>query len=148
MKLLCALLILSASSLAVEKDKEEDNMTISGRFEVNLEPQKDEQAPAGRILIAKQYSGPLNGSGVGQMISKRTDNGASVYSAIEEFSGSLEGKKGSFSFFHTGYMSPTIKELKIIVVEGSGEGELAGITGELFISQSNDSHSYTLEYKL
>ncbi len=147
-KLAFGLLMLSTQVMADNQNMERTKMTVSGDFEVKLEPQQDEQTPAGRMLIKKQYSGSLNGTGIGQMLSKRTENGASVYAAIEEFSGSVDGKKGSFSFFHTGHMSPTAQELKIIVVQGSGDGELSNITGELLISQSNGSHSYTFEYGL
>ena len=123
-------------------------MSVSGSFDINLEPQQDAQAPAGRMLIDKKYSGELEGTGVGQMISKRTEGGASVYSAIEEFSGTLEGKKGSFTLFHIGTMSASTHELKVSVVEGSGSGELEGITGDLSITQQDGGHFYTFNYQL
>ena len=123
-------------------------MTVSGSFEIQLEPQQDDLAPAGRMLINKEYSGALVGKGIGQMISKRTEQGASVYSAIEEFTGTVEGKKGSFTLFHTGLMSATSQELNVLVVEGSGTEELSGITGKLSIHQNNGAHTYTFDYQL
>ena len=48
-------------------------MSATGIFEVNLDPQNDENAPAGRMIIDKKYSGALVGKGIGQMISKRTE---------------------------------------------------------------------------
>ena len=57
-------------------------------------------APAGRMIIHKQYTG--NVVGKGQMISKRTAKGVAAYSAIEEFMGSVDGKKGAFILIHTG----------------------------------------------
>jgi len=123
-------------------------MTVSGSFDIQLEPQQDDFAPAGRMLINKEYSGALVGKGIGQMISKRTEQGASVYSAIEEFTGTVEGKNGSFTLFHTGLMSATSQELNVIVVEGSGTEELSGITGKLSIHQNNGAHTYTFDYQL
>lgn len=82
------------------------------------------------------------------MISKRIENGASVYSAIEEFKGSLDGKKGAFTLFHNGFMSGDKQELKIIIIEGSGSGELEGIQGEFSIIQENGHHKYELRYSL
>lgn len=142
------ILILISSVNAQEYIKETSNMSVSGSFEVTLEPQVDEGSPAGRMLISKQYSGALNGWGKGQMLSKRTEKGASVYAAIEEFTGTIDGKKGGFSLFHTGFMSQSSQELKVIVIEGSGSGELTGITGQLFIYQEGGAHHYRFEFHL
>lgn len=121
-------------------------MTASGTFDVQLEPQSDQHAPAGRMLILKEYSGGMMGKGTGQMISKRTDGGASVYSAIEEFEGEVDGKRGSFTLFHNGYLSNDRQSLEVTIVAGSGSGELDGIQGELSIEQRDGVHSYVLEY--
>ena len=123
-------------------------MTASGSFDVKLDPQKDETAPAGRMIINKQYSGGLAGEGVGQMLSKRTESGVAVYVAIEEFSGTVDGKKGAFTLIHNGYMTSESQTLKIEIIEGSGSGELKNISGELFITQVDGTHNYELNYKL
>ena len=123
-------------------------MTASGSFDVKLDPQKDETAPAGRMIINKQYSGGLAGEGVGQMLSKRTESGVAVYAAIEEFSGTVDGKKGAFTLIHNGYMTSESQTLKIEIIEGSGSGELKNISGELSITQVDGTHNYELYYKL
>ena len=123
-------------------------MTASGSFDVKLDPQKDETAPAGRMIINKQYSGGLAGEGVGQMLSKRTESGVAVYVAIEEFSGTVDGKKGAFTLIHNGYMTSESQTLKIEIIEGSGSGELKNISGELSITQVDGTHNYELNYKL
>jgi hypothetical protein len=138
----------SIASVAKENIQEDVVMPVSGVFEVKLEPQKDESAPAGRMTIFKEYSGGLVGKGIGQMISKRTEGGTSVYSAIEEFEGTLNGKNGAFTFFHNGSMSSSKQELEVVIVEGSGSGELDGIQGELSITQENGTHKYELQYSL
>ena len=66
--------------------------SANGSFDVIMEPQQDSDAPVGRMLIKKQYSGGLSGSGIGQMLSKRTESGTAVYLALEEFEGSLTGR--------------------------------------------------------
>ena len=122
-------------------------MLVTGLFEVKLDPQNDELTPAGRMTISKEYLGGLTGKGIGQMLSKRTD-GESVYSAIEEFEGALEGKKGAFTLFHNGIMSSLKHELTIVVVAGSGTGELAGIQGTMSITQEGGNHQYEFTYTL
>ena len=84
---------LSGSSFSIQISREEAVMSANGTFDVDLAPQEDVGSPAGRMLIKKTYLGDMNGSGIGQMISKRTESGTAVYYAIEEFSGSSQGQK-------------------------------------------------------
>ncbi|REL32161.1 DUF3224 domain-containing protein [Thalassotalea euphylliae] len=123
-------------------------MTATGSFTVKLDPQQDKKTPAGRMLINKVYSGDIQGTGVGQMISKRTENGNAVYYAIEEVHASIAGKKGSFTLLHSGVMSAQGQQLSITVMPGSGEGELAGISGECIIEQKDGEHFYQFNYQL
>ena len=124
------------------------NMTAEGSFEIDLEPQSDPTAPMGRMLISKTYGGNIEARGTGQMLSKRTDNGVAVYCAIEEVVGSVDGKTGTFTLLHNGYMSSERQSLEIQIVEGTGTGELTNIQGTLEISQSESGHSYELNYSL
>ncbi len=123
-------------------------MKVTGMFDVSLEPQKDEVAPAGRMVLNKVYSGGMDGTGVGQMISKRTDNGVAVYAAIEVFEGSIAGKQGAFTLIHNGYMSSETQSLEVRIIEGSGSGELENISGGLNINQEAGGHNYELQYHL
>ena len=123
-------------------------MSANGTFEVDLTPQEDAKFPAGRMLIKKAYSGEISGSGVGQMISKRTENGAAVYYAIEEFSGSVEGKNGGFTLVHKGHMSKESQSLEVTILAGSGSGELQGISGSMQILQDANGHRYELKFEL
>ena len=123
-------------------------MSASGTFEVELTPQEDSQAPAGRMLIKKAYKGDMNGSGIGQMISKRTECGTAVYFAIEEFTGSVKGKTGGFTLAHKGYMSKESQSLEVTVLDGSGSGELHDISGSMLIIQDADGHRYELTFEL
>lgn len=123
-------------------------MSATGTFEIQLEPQKDEIAPVGRMIMHKQYTGDLVGVGMGQMISKRTEKGAAAYSAIEEFVGTVSGKKGAFTLIHTGYMSADTQSLQVKILEGSGTEALQDIKGELVITQKNGGHSYEFIYQL
>lgn len=122
-------------------------MIAKGTFEVNMAPQQDD-VPVGRFTLDKTFSGDVIGKGAGQMISKRLENGTAVYFAIEEFEGSINGKEGSFTFLHKGRMTSASQSLGISILEGSGSGELASISGSLSIHQEGGNHSYELKYKL
>ena len=69
---------LQTNQVQFSKNKtKEKNMSAKGQFEVSLTPQNDEFS-AGRMLIDKTYTGDLTGTGIGQMISKRTEAGSAV----------------------------------------------------------------------
>jgi hypothetical protein len=123
-------------------------MSAKGNFEVNLVPQKNDDAPVGRMVINKTYHGDLNGTGVGQMISKRTESGTAVYFAIEEFSGSVKGKNGGFTLIHKGYLSKESQSLEVEILAGSGTGDLNNISGSMVITQVKNNHFYELKYEL
>ena len=123
-------------------------MLANGTFEVDLKPQEDVGFPVGRMLITKTYLGDLSGSGIGQMISKRTENGTAVYCAIEEFSGSVKGKNGGFTLVHKGLMSKESQSLEVTILEGSGSGELQNISGSMQIVQDANGHRYELAFEL
>lgn len=123
-------------------------MLAEGTFTVDLQPQADDGFAAGRMLISKTYHGEMDGTGVGQMISKRTEGGPAVYFAIEEFTGSVAGKSGSLTLLHSGRMSPAAQSLDITILEGSGSGELKGISGAMQIQQGSNGHTYALTFEL
>ena len=100
------------------------------------------------MLIKKTYLGDMNGSGTGQMISKRTENGTAVYYAIEEFSGLVNSKNGGFTLVHNGRMSKESQSLEVTILEGSGSDELQNISGSMVIIQDANGHRYELTFEL
>lgn len=145
---LCSYILFLTIYLTPSAYSKEITMSEIGTFEVTLSPQQDDVSPAGRMLIHKEYSGILTGVGQGQMISKRTSSGNAVYSAIEEFEGLVEGKKGKFTLIHQGVMSAEKQELTIYILSGSGSEELIGIEGNLAITQKDNKHYYEFTYTL
>jgi len=122
--------------------------TAKGTFEINMTPQQDDEAPAGRFILNKTYHGDVEGTAVGQMISKRIEGGAAVYFAVEEFSGSVSGKSGAFTLTHKGFIDKKSQSLEIEIMAGSGRGELETISGSLTIIQEGGVHAYELTYEL
>ena len=139
---------LSGLSFAVKISNEGEVMSANGTFEVDLTPQADAGSSAGRMIINKTYHGDMNGSGNGQMISKRTEAGTAVYYAIEEFSGSVMGKSGAFTLVHKGHMNNESQSLDVTILEGSGSGEFENISGSMLIVQDANGHRYELTYEL
>jgi Protein of unknown function (DUF3224) len=128
-------------------------MTIhaSGAFEVKLTPQSEipEDATFGRMTIDKQFHGDLEAVSKGQMLSVMTTvEGSAGYVAIEQVTGRLHGRSGSFALQHSSVMRRGEPQQNIIVVPDSGDGQLVGLTGRMTITIAGGKHSYDFEYTL
>ena len=125
----------------------------TGPFEVKLSPQApdpgDAGGPFGRLLIDKQFHGDLEGASRGQMLAAGTaTKGSAGYVALEEVSGTLAGRRGSFFLQHSGVMNRGAAALALTVVPDSGTGELEGLSGSMMINIDGGKHSYEFEYAL
>ena len=122
-------------------------MHASGTFTVKTVPQED-AIQAGRLTLEKSFTGALVGESKGQMLSAMgTVKGSGSYVAIETFTGTLDGKKGSFALAHSGTMQGGKFVLHVSVVPDSGTGELVGLTGTMTIDPTK-GHAYVFEYTL
>jgi hypothetical protein len=124
-----------------------------GTFDVDLKPLPLESdiAPAtlARMSIAKVFHGDLQGTSRGQMLTAGTSvEGSAGYVAIEQVTGTLHGRRGSFLLQHHGIMSRGVGDLGITVVPDSGTDQLAGLTGKLGITIADGKHSYDFDYTL
>ena len=124
--------------------------TAAGTFEIERRPGRPEGDGAlARHDFTKTFSGGIEGTGVGLMISAGDPaSGAAGYVAMEVVTGQLEGRRGSFALQQYGTMSAGGQRLEYEVVHGSGEGELEGIVGRLDLSVEDGIHHYALEYDL
>jgi hypothetical protein len=125
------------------------SVTAIGSFNVKLDPQTTTfGAPLNRLSLDKTFSGDLEATSKGEMLSIRTDiPGSAGYVAMETITATnLGGKKGSFSLMHFGVMNKGEKSLICDVVPDSGTDELKGITGKLSIDIKDGVHYYTFVY--
>ena len=124
----------------------------TGTFKVNVAPlpARDEGANTiGRMSIDKTFEGDLQGTTRGEMLAAMTATPSSaVYVAIEHVTGTLNGRKGGFTLYHTGVMDRGTGTLAVHVVPDSGTGELVGLTGTMDIIVEGGKHSYVFEYSL
>ena len=129
----------------------------TGPFKVAMQAQPaPEPAPPevagitlGRLLLDKRYEGDLQATAQGQMLSALTSTkGSAGYVAIEQVTGTLAGRSGSFVLQHSGLMDRGTPQLSVTVVPDSGTGELAGLTGRLAIRINEAGHFYDFDYSL
>ena len=123
----------------------------SGTFEVKLTPEEDKSGDAvvGRMTIAKQFSGDIEGTSKGLMVMTGTPvHGSAGYVALEKVTGSIKGRTGSFYLQHNGIMNRGEGKLTVIVVPDSGTDELNGLSGSLAIKIEDGKHFYDFEYTI
>lgn len=128
-------------------------MRASGPFEVKLTPQPAapgiESANLGRMTLDKRFSGDLEASSLGEMLSAGDPGkGSAGYVAMERVTGTLQGRRGSFVLQHTATMNRGAPTLSISVVPDSGMDELAGLSGSKQIQIEQGKHFYVFDYDL
>jgi hypothetical protein len=123
----------------------------SGSFDVTVQPLPNAEVSAdpmlGRFLLTKKFSGDLEATARGHMLSAGTPTqGSAAYVAIDKVTGALQGRKGGFVLQHTGSMKRGVPSLSVMVVPDSGTGELVGLTGTLGINIVEGQHFYDFLY--
>jgi Protein of unknown function (DUF3224) len=121
-----------------------------GTFVVKLTPQtEDKSVPVGRFSIDKQFTGDLEGTSKGEMLAVSSAvQGSAGYVAMEQVSGTLQGRTGTFALQHNGVMNRGQGDLSVTVVPDSGTDQLTGLSGKMKIVIADGQHSYEFEYSL
>jgi hypothetical protein len=138
-------------SHAVQEPKPMTSRHATGTFTVRMQP--PDAAPASgnfvRLRGDKVFEGAMQGTSASEMLATNAgDQPSGGYVALERFTGTLDGRSGSFIMQHSGTMTPKGMHIDVQVSPGSGTGELAGIGGRLTIRIEGKQHFYDLEYTL
>lgn len=141
------------ASISLKRKREEEQlMKASGTFEVKVTPQapdEGDQTGIGRLLLDKAFHGELEGTSKGQMLGLSTTvEGSAGYVAMEQVTGTLQGKSGKFALQHFGKMTRGTPDLNVKVVPDSGTDDLTGLSGNMQIIIADGKHSYEFEYEI
>ena len=119
-------------------------------FDVTITPQESAaDATVARMLLYKEFHGDLDAIAHGEMMAASEPlTGAGVYVALDRVTGTLHGRSGSFLMAHRGIRNADGQSLDIVIVPGTGTGQLAGITGTIGIDIVEKKHFYTVDYEL
>ena len=129
-------------------------MTARGSFNIDRQPLDTSTEGAdgiqiNRMSIEKTFTGDLTAISRGEMLAAMTPiKGSAGYVAIEQVSGELSGKNGSFVLQHYGIMADGSERLILEVIPDSGTGELSGISGSMSIDHGEGQHSYEFDYTI
>lgn len=125
----------------------------TGLFDITLQPQSlspvAETTGLGRLSLDKVFSGDLQGSSQGEMLSFRSSTpGSAGYVAMERVQASLHGRSGSFVLQHSASMAQGQSTQSITVVPDSATAALQGLSGSMQITIDNGQHAYRFVYQL
>ena len=122
-------------------------MTAAGPFDVKLAPQPPGEDALGRFSLDKTFHGDLEATSKGQMLAFRSSvNGSAGYVAMEQVTGVLQGRQGTFVLQHNGIMNRGNGDLSVSVVPDSGTDDLTGLSGTMRIEVADGKHSYKFDY--
>lgn len=144
-------ILLAAALMLGAQTGDAEMQHARGTFEIVMTPAASaDSAPdaPGRMTLAKTYRGGIEGTGTGEMLASMGADQSGGYIAMERIRGTVNGRQGAFTVLHRGLMDRGANDLSIVVVPGSGAGELAGITGVYHLTVEGGVHRYDLEYSL
>jgi hypothetical protein len=153
--LVLAAVVFVTGASAQQNSKRTATMHATGTFTVTTAMADTstigKAAGIARMTIDKVWSGAIEGTSKGEMLSSGEANGAVAYVAIEKMTVSVNGKSGTFIFRHGATMmmsDPSTAVLEVLVVPQTGTGQLTGIEGKLAITIDASVHSYDFAYTL
>lgn len=117
------------------------------------EPGWGPESPLPRLSHAQvtfTYEGDLVGASASQSVLSYGPDGAGTGLGFESFSGTIGGVEGGFVLQHVDRFGPEGVTTEWTIVEGSGTGGLAGITGSggYEVGHGTSEWTYTLAYRL
>ncbi len=102
-----------------------------------------------RSAIEYSYTGSIEGEGVQEYVMFYRSDESTTFVGLEQITGLLDGRSGSFVLQHTGELTGTGAVVTWTVVPGSGTGELSGLTGSGGFTATHEeagNAEYTLDY--
>ena len=122
----------------------------TGTFDVKVV--RGDHAPGEALAshkLHKQYRGDIEASSRGEMLSSGGPaSGSGGYVALERVTGTLAGRTGTFAIMQFGTLDKGSTHMTVLVVPGSGTGELEGLAGTMTITIGGGDHSCDLTYSL
>ncbi len=130
------------------------NGQITIPFKVTLWDLKSyDEAPDSPTLsrgtVKKAFEEGMKGESTGEILMFSAPDGSAAYTVLDKFSGELDGREGSFVAIHGATHSPkeTSRALGRIL-DGSGTGELSGISGTIEFKSDEDGKRIILDYSI
>jgi hypothetical protein len=92
--------------------------------------EKEGMAKLSRVSTTKSYKGDIEGEGKLEYLMMYRADGTASFVGLERVTGTIGGRSGSFVLQHSGRFEGGMAKAMLSVVQGSGTGDLRGMTGE------------------
>jgi hypothetical protein len=101
-----------------------------------------------RVTLRKAFSGPMTGTSVVAVTAAAVGETPAGYVAIEQVTGVLDGRSGSFVLQHSGVVDGAAQPARGVVLPGTATGELAGLRGTVELTHGPDGAVLVLDYEI
>lgn len=100
-------------------------------------------------VVQYAYQGDLEGTSNMQYLMTYGKGRQTTFIGLEQFTGKLAGRSGSFVFQHIGKDENNVVTAEFVIVPGSGTGDLQGIRGKgcVHLAGHQESYPHTFEYE-
>jgi hypothetical protein len=82
-----------------------------------------------RASVARSFEGGLEGEGTVEWLMAYGEDGTAAFVGLERVVGAIDGRPGTLVLEHVGTFDGKQATAELTIVEGSGTGELTGVTG-------------------
>jgi hypothetical protein len=83
-----------------------------------------------RAKVSRSFEGDIEGTGTVEWLMAYDEGGSATFVGVERIVGSIGGKTGTIVLRHVGAFDGQMAKADLLVVPGSGTGELRGARGE------------------
>jgi hypothetical protein len=90
----------------------------------------DDGAKVTRAKVSRSFEGDIEGAGTVEWLMAYDEDGSATFVGIERIVGSIGGRTGTVVLRHVGAFDGQVAKADLLVVSGSGTGELRGVRGE------------------
>lgn len=90
----------------------------------------DDGAKVTRAKVSRSFEGDIEGAGTVEWLMAYDEDGSATFVGIERIVGSIGGRTGTVVLRHVGAFDGQVAKADLLVVPGSGTGELRGVRGE------------------
>jgi hypothetical protein len=115
-------------------------------------PETATATPVAVARMVKNFTGALQGTAETLFTAAfDQDRGIGTYVAMESFAGTIDGRAGSINIAHSATTDggPERRHELLVIVPGSGTGDLVGVTGTGRIVVDDDgTHRLELDYEV
>jgi 4-carboxymuconolactone decarboxylase len=151
----CALLALTAYFAEVDTVQQETSQSkqVTGEVEVTdyqthvITPADESGISLIETPLTETFTGGLVGTGLADHLRVVRADGSETSTGVERFSGSLDGRAGSYTLTDTAFKDTAgVVHGSFEVVQGSGTGQLIGLCGRGDFTAQGRHSSYTFTY--